>query len=318
MEILFPLIVKKFPFPKACLPPPKNSSFIIQRKQFTPIQCLALYNQSDHPSRERHLSSTPNKPKGLWLSPTPSWSKEVSRQSSNKEPSINIEQTVIISTTLFLSLLFDSKSNPILSPNTPHPSTYNFPPTLPANTNTNINDPSLSYKVTPQAEFVGKSAPATTGKQHYAVTLTAGSLPDQNSRAPIDVVVAMDISGSMSSNNKLNLCKKTCEILVNELAPRPHNSGHHTIESCRASQFENHIRAITGKALGATEGLFSAVTFNVIGSGNGKSTWTGVENLLAMEGVYVHNYGKALCREGRKMGHITITGTNKEKILTKY
>ena len=90
-------------------------------------------------------------------------------------------------------------------------------PTCQAVANTNANDPSLSYKVTPQVEFVGKSAPETTGKQHYAVSLTAGSLPDTKARAPIDVVVAMDISGSMSSNNKLNLCKKTCEILVNEL-----------------------------------------------------------------------------------------------------
>ncbi len=110
---------------------------------------------------------------------------------------------------------------------------------------------------------------------------------------------------------------KKGDLLVNELAPRPHNSGHHTIESCKTSQFENHVRAVLGYPLGSTKGLSNAVTFNIIGSGEGASEWLGLEEVMAMEDVYLHNYGKKNCKEGRKMGHITITGPSHEIVLAK-
>ncbi len=111
------------------------------------------------------------------------------------------------------------------------------------------------------------------------------------------------------------------KILVNELAPRPHNSGHHTIESCVASQFENHIRAVVGLPLGETRRKSSekvALTFNTIGEGNGASVWRGVGELLAEEGSYLHNYGKLDCRFGRKMGHITIIGKSENEVIERY
>jgi len=110
---------------------------------------------------------------------------------------------------------------------------------------------------------------------------------------------------------------KKGEILVNELAPRPHNSGHHTIESCETSQFENHLRAVLGLPLGSCATLSSASTLNIIGSGNGRAEWIGVEELLSMKNVFLHNYGKISCRVGRKMGHITVTGKQNKDIQAK-
>lgn len=97
------------------------------------------------------------------------------------------------------------------------------------------------------------------------------------------------------------------EILVNELAPRVHNSGHYTIEGCRTSQFENHIRAILDLPLGST-GMTTpcSVMINILGSKNHKACLKGAEKILKMENVFLHIYGKKETREGRKMGHITV------------
>ncbi len=111
------------------------------------------------------------------------------------------------------------------------------------------------------------------------------------------------------------------KLLVNELAPRPHNSGHHTIESTHASQFENHIRAVVGLPLGSVKRVNDnkfALTFNVIGESNGVAHWIGVGELLSEEDAYLHNYGKSDCRAGRKMGHITLLGTSKSELIKRY
>jgi 5-(carboxyamino)imidazole ribonucleotide synthase len=89
-------------------------------------------------------------------------------------------------------------------------------------------------------------------------------------------------------------------LLVNEIAPRVHNSGHWTIDACLVSQFENHIRAIAGWPLGDTERHSDAVMTNLIGAD--VERW---RELAAEEGVAVHLYGKAEARPGRKMGHTT-------------
>jgi len=89
-------------------------------------------------------------------------------------------------------------------------------------------------------------------------------------------------------------------LLVNEIAPRVHNSGHWTIDACLVSQFENHIRAIAGWPLGGTERHSDAVMTNLIGAD--VERW---RELAAEEGVAVHLYGKAEARPGRKMGHTT-------------
>ena len=91
----------------------------------------------------------------------------------------------------------------------------------------------------------------------------------------------------------------TPHLLVNEIAPRVHNSGHWTIDACLVSQFENHVRAIAGWPLGGTERHSDAVMSNLIG--DDAKSW----RELAGEGVAVHLYGKAEARPGRKMGHTT-------------
>ena len=89
-------------------------------------------------------------------------------------------------------------------------------------------------------------------------------------------------------------------LLVNEFAPRVHNSGHWTIDACAVSQFENHVRAISGWPLGETDRHSDAVMTNLIGADVEK--W---REFAAEPGTAVHLYGKAEARTGRKMGHVT-------------
>lgn len=101
-------------------------------------------------------------------------------------------------------------------------------------------------------------------------------------------------------------------VLVNELAPRPHNSGHYTIEACETSQFENHVRGILGLPLGAVGmRLPAAVMINVLGSREGPATAT-LDRALAVPGAHVHLYEKAVVRRGRKMGHVTALDDGRE------
>jgi 5-(carboxyamino)imidazole ribonucleotide synthase len=97
-------------------------------------------------------------------------------------------------------------------------------------------------------------------------------------------------------------------ILVNEIAPRVHNSGHYTIEACHASQFEQHIRAICGLPLGSTELLSPAVMINILGDDLicRKDVFSWIGKVLKIKGASLHLYGKKEIRPGRKMGHITI------------
>lgn len=99
------------------------------------------------------------------------------------------------------------------------------------------------------------------------------------------------------------------EIAINELAPRVHNSGHYTIEACVCSQFENHVRAVLGYPLGATDMIApAAVMINLLGARNGAGTASGLEHALRVSGARVHLYGKATSGAGRKMGHVTALG----------
>ncbi len=108
-------------------------------------------------------------------------------------------------------------------------------------------------------------------------------------------------------------------ILVNELAPRPHNSGHYTIEACYTSQFENHIRAILDLPLGSTEMVLpSAVMVNLLGKKNPKNILQNYKNLFGFDDkIHLHLYGKEHSRIGRKMGHITLVGRNQKELLQK-
>jgi 5-(carboxyamino)imidazole ribonucleotide synthase len=112
---------------------------------------------------------------------------------------------------------------------------------------------------------------------------------------------------------------KDGEVLVNEIAPRPHNSGHYTIEACMTSQFEQHIRAIMGLPLGETELLSPAVMVNLLGEEGyeGPPLIEGLEEALSIQGLSFHLYGKGLMRPFRKMGHVTILDEDVEGAIEK-
>jgi len=109
---------------------------------------------------------------------------------------------------------------------------------------------------------------------------------------------------------------KDDKILVNELAPRPHNSGHYTIEGCYTSQFEQHIRAILGLPLGNPDLIRPTAMKNIIGDKEGKAELKGLNKAYRYANVKVHIYGKENVSVGRKMGHITATGETIEEALS--
>lgn len=112
---------------------------------------------------------------------------------------------------------------------------------------------------------------------------------------------------------------KDNRILVNEIAPRVHNSGHYSIEGCVTSQFEQHIRCIMGLPLGSTELLIPTVVINVLGDKNhhGVPDYVGVDESLEIPGVSIHIYGKKETRPYRKMGHVTIIDKKIDKAIEK-
>jgi len=113
---------------------------------------------------------------------------------------------------------------------------------------------------------------------------------------------------------------KDGEILVNEVAPRTHNSGHQTIEGSITSQFEQHLRAILNMPLGNTNNVIPTAMVNLLGEAEhtGLAVYNGLDEVLNTEGVHLHLYGKKITKPFRKMGHVTITSNDmsdlKEKV----
>jgi 5-(carboxyamino)imidazole ribonucleotide synthase len=109
------------------------------------------------------------------------------------------------------------------------------------------------------------------------------------------------------------------DILVNEIAPRTHNSGHHSIEGNVTSQFGQHLRAVLGLPPGSTATLRPAAMVNLVGEPgySGKVIYQGLEEVLAMEGVYPHFYGKSETKPFRKMGHVTIIANSVDELADK-
>ena len=101
---------------------------------------------------------------------------------------------------------------------------------------------------------------------------------------------------------------KDDEILINEVAPRPHNSGHYSIEASYTNQFEQHIRAILDLPLGNTDSKVGGIMVNLVGDENheGEVLYENIEQIMKMDGVTPHIYGKKITRPFRKMGHVTI------------
>jgi len=143
-------------------------------------------------------------------------------------------------------------------------------------------------------------------------------IEERQTQAAIDlakkIIQTYDICGLLAVEMFLT---NAGELLINEVAPRPHNSGHHTIDSCYTSQFEQHIRAITNLPLGSTKLTSPAVMLNLLGeSGHtGKVHYLGLKECLSIEGVYVHLYGKAETKPFRKMGHVTVVNEDLEEAI---
>ncbi|MFT6827260.1 MAG: 5-(carboxyamino)imidazole ribonucleotide synthase [Roseivirga sp.] len=109
------------------------------------------------------------------------------------------------------------------------------------------------------------------------------------------------------------------EILVNEIAPRTHNSGHQTIEGNETSQFEQHLRAILNLPLGSTKIKTPAAMINLLGEDGfeGFAKYEGMDTVLEQEGIHVHLYGKKITKPFRKMGHVTVTANEAEGLKEK-
>ncbi|MDX1651063.1 MAG: 5-(carboxyamino)imidazole ribonucleotide synthase [Brumimicrobium sp.] len=122
----------------------------------------------------------------------------------------------------------------------------------------------------------------------------------------VDLVEKLDFVGLLAVELFLT---DSGDILVNEIAPRTHNSGHHTIECNFTSQFEQHLRAITNQPLGNTDLRTPGVMVNLLGEPgyNGPVRYDGLDEVMKQRGVYVHVYGKEETKPHRKMGHVTIT-----------
>ena len=121
-----------------------------------------------------------------------------------------------------------------------------------------------------------------------------------------EAVVAIDGIGALGVEMFLS---KAGDIVLNEVAPRVHNSGHYTIEACECSQFENHVRALLGLPLGSPRLVTSAaVMVNLLGERSGNGEPAGIDAALQEQGAHVHVYGKAKTTPGRKMGHVTALG----------
>lgn len=130
------------------------------------------------------------------------------------------------------------------------------------------------------------------------------------------VIEAYDICGLLAVELFLT---PQGEVLVNEVAPRPHNSGHHTIESCYTSQYDMHLRAILNWPLGSTQLKSPAVMVNLLGAEGhtGPAYYRGLEECLGIAGVNVHLYGKTDTKPYRKMGHVTVLGDSVEAAMAK-
>jgi 5-(carboxyamino)imidazole ribonucleotide synthase len=131
----------------------------------------------------------------------------------------------------------------------------------------------------------------------------------------IDIIEKLDMVGLLAVELFLTA---DGTLLVNEIAPRPHNSGHHTIEIARCSQFEQHLRAILNLPLGDTQLHSAGAMLNLIGEKGheGPVYYEGLEDILKLSGVHPHLYGKAQTKPFRKMGHVTISATNMQNVRT--
>ena len=145
------------------------------------------------------------------------------------------------------------------------------------------------------------------------ISVTIGK---QAEKIAVDLINQLGLVGVLAVEMFLT---KDGEVLINEIAPRPHNSGHQTIRGNESSQYEQHLRAITGLPLGSTKSNGFSGMLNLLGAEGftGPAKYEGLAEIMAIPGVYPFLYGKKVTKPFRKMGHITILGESKEDIIEK-
>lgn len=136
------------------------------------------------------------------------------------------------------------------------------------------------------------------------------------SKIAIDLIAQLGMVGVLAVEMFLT---SDGEILINEIAPRPHNSGHHTIRANETSQYEQHLRAISGLSLGKTTSKCFSGMLNLLGEDGctGPVKYEGLQEILAIPGVHPFLYGKKITKPFRKMGHVTILGDSRIEIEEK-
>jgi 5-(carboxyamino)imidazole ribonucleotide synthase len=144
----------------------------------------------------------------------------------------------------------------------------------------------------------------------------SANIEKQAEKIAVDLINKLELVGVLAVEMFLT---KNGQVLINEIAPRPHNSGHQTIRGNESSQYEQHLRAITGLPLGSTKSFGYAGMLNLLGSEGftGPAKYEGLAHILAIPGVFPFLYGKKITKPFRKMGHITILGDSKDAIIEK-
>ena len=139
----------------------------------------------------------------------------------------------------------------------------------------------------------------------FAPAALSPSLAEEAQKLAENIANSLDLVGILAVEMFVT---KDGKVLVNEIAPRPHNSGHHTIEANYTSQYEQHLRAIFNLPLGSTKSTSAAVMVNLLGEPHfsGTAVYEGINEALSIEGVKIHLYGKVTTKPFRKMGHVTV------------
>lgn len=146
----------------------------------------------------------------------------------------------------------------------------------------------------------------------FAPAAITSEIEEKAKAIALEVIQQLDMVGILAVEFFL---LENGELLINEVAPRPHNSGHHTIECNDTSQFEQHLRSVLNFPLGSTDIILPGVMINLLGEAgySGEAKVQGMNEAMAQKGVYIHMYGKKETKPFRKMGHVTITNKDLEQ-----
>lgn len=147
----------------------------------------------------------------------------------------------------------------------------------------------------------------------FAPALLPGNILQEADRIAKKVIKSLNLVGLLAVEMFVT---KDGKVLVNEIAPRPHNSGHQSIEANITSQYEQHLRAIFNLPLGACTTILPSAMVNLLGEESyvGPAVYKGIEEIIKLPGIHVHLYGKRITKPFRKMGHVTIVDSNVEEL----